>query len=141
MHKVFGTKENVQYADRPGAYLIPIRDGQVGLVQTPKGYFLLGGGLEGSESHIACIQRECMEEVGCRVLVKQRLCSAESYCLHSQIGYFHPVQTYYLGDLEAFTDTPSESDHRFLWLPLPQAQGNLFSQMQNWALEQAIAHR
>ena len=59
MHKVFGTKENVPYADRPGAYLIPIRNGHVGVVQTPKGYFLLGGGLEGNESHVSCIQREC----------------------------------------------------------------------------------
>ena len=68
------------------------------------------------------------------------LCSAESYRRHPEIGYFHPMQTYYLGEVEEMTASPTESDHRFLWLPLHQAQGKLFSEMQNWALEQAIAH-
>lgn len=39
MHKVFGTKENVEYKDREGAYLIPVRGNQVGSIQTPKGFF------------------------------------------------------------------------------------------------------
>ena len=140
MHKVFGTKENVQYADRPGAYLIPIRNGQVGVVKTPKGYFLLGGGLEGDESHISCIRRECLEEAGCRAVVTQMLCSAESYRHHPEIGFFHPMQTYYLGEVEEMAATPTECDHSFIWLPCQQARGTLFSEMQNWALEQAIAH-
>ena len=55
MHKVFGTKENVEYTDREGAYLILVRDNQVGVVKTPKGFFLLGGGVENDESHIECI--------------------------------------------------------------------------------------
>ena len=43
MHKVFGTKENAEYVDREGAYLIPIKSGQIGVVKTPKGFFFLGG--------------------------------------------------------------------------------------------------
>ena len=61
-HKIFGTKENVKYLDREGAYLIPIQDNKVGVIQTSKGYFFLGGGLKSGESHSACIERECMEE-------------------------------------------------------------------------------
>lgn len=30
MHKIFGTKENVEYTDREGAYLIPFRGSFVG---------------------------------------------------------------------------------------------------------------
>ncbi len=51
MHKIFGVKEKVEYTDREGAYLIPFRDNMVGVIQTSKGYFLLGGGLEAGESH------------------------------------------------------------------------------------------
>ncbi len=45
-HKIFGVKENVKYSDREGTYLIPFKNNKVGVVKTPKGYFLLGGGLE-----------------------------------------------------------------------------------------------
>ena len=55
MHKIFGIKNNVDYFDREGAYLIPIHSNQVGVIQTPKGYFLLGGGLGKGENHITCL--------------------------------------------------------------------------------------
>ena len=80
MHKIFGIKESVEYTDREGAYLILVRDNQVGVIRTPKGLFLLGGRLEKGESHIECIERECIEEAGCAVLVKNKLCYAETYC-------------------------------------------------------------
>ena len=32
MHKVYGTKDNVEYVDREGAYLIPVRNNQVGII-------------------------------------------------------------------------------------------------------------
>lgn len=55
-HKVFGNKENVKYADREGAYIIPYRDNRVGVIKTPKGYFLLGGGLKNGESHAVVLK-------------------------------------------------------------------------------------
>lgn len=64
MHKVFGTKENINYIDRVGVYLVPMKEGKIGVVKTSKGYFLLGGGLGDDESYEECIKRECLEEVG-----------------------------------------------------------------------------
>ena len=69
MHKVFGIKQEANYIDREGVYLVPAREGKVGVVKTPKGYFLLGGGLDSGESHEECIKRECLEE-SLRVLKK-----------------------------------------------------------------------
>ena len=48
MHKIFGIKEDKIYLDRKGAYLVPIRGEKVGVVETTKGYFLLGGTLHDS---------------------------------------------------------------------------------------------
>lgn len=138
MHKVFGIKEDVPYSHRPGAYLIPLRDGNVGVVQTPKGYFFLGGGLEPGEDPVTCIRRECLEETGCAALVGPRLCSAESYSHHPVLGYFHPSQTYYLGALSEPVCAPKEPDHRLCWVALEELRGKMFVQMQNWALEQLI---
>ena len=99
MHKIFGIKENASYLDREGAYIIPIKDNNIGVIKAPKGYFLLGGGIDAGESHEEAIRRECLEEAGYTVNINQKLCSAEAYSKHPKIGYFHPIQTYYIGEL------------------------------------------
>lgn len=139
MHKIFGTKENAPYWDRPGAYLIPLRDNQVGIVRTPKGYFFIGGGIEPGESHEACLARECLEETGWTAGIGPKLCSAETYTTHTTLGLFHPIQTYYLGCLESQVAQPAESDHTLLWMDYAQIRGKLFSEMQNWALDQLFS--
>ncbi len=136
LHQVFGEKENAEYTDREGAYLIPVCGSLVGVIRTPKGYFLPGGGLENGESHIDCIKREFMEEAGCTVLVGKKICSAETYCRHPVIGYFHPIQTYYIGKILKKTAEPSEKDHELMWIEYEKIRGNMFAEMQNWALEQ-----
>ena len=138
MHRVFGTKDKVEYLDREGAYLIPYRDDKVGVVQTPKGYFFLGGGLENGESHLACIERECLEEAGYLPRIKEVLCSAEAYCKHPTIGYFHPIQTYYHGELLDKVSVPVEKDHVLCWIKYDELRGKMFVEMQNWALEQLV---
>lgn len=138
LHGVFGEKEDAVYTDREGAYLIPVQNGRVGVVRTPKGYFFLGGGLENGESHSLCIVRECLEEAGYTVSVGEKICSAETYCRHPVIGYFHPVQTYYAGRLLEKTAEPSEKDHTFLWMDYDELRGRMFAEMQNWALEQVF---
>lgn len=137
-HRIFGIKENASYLDREGAYIIPIDNNKVGVVKTPRGYFLLGGGLNENESHEECIKRECLEETGCSVLVSKKLCSAETYTKHSRLGYFHPIQHYYLGGIIEKIKTPIEKDHTFLWLDINEAIENMHSKMQSWAIEQAI---
>lgn len=67
MHRVFGDQENVSYIDRQGAYLIPIKNDSIAVVQIGK-------------------------------------------------GYFHPIQTYYIGELLEKVQVPTESDHKLMWL-------------------------
>ena len=135
MHRIFGTKENTEYLDREGAYIIPFHNDQVAVIQTPKGYFFLGGGLENGESHLDCIERECIEEAGCTPYVEGRLCYAEAYIKHPTIGYFHPIQTYYYGTLLDRKFTPKETDHTLCWVEYAQLKGKMFAEIQNWALE------
>ena len=136
MHRIFGIKENVEYFDREGVYLIPHHNKQIGVIRTPKGYFFLGGGLENGESHLECIERECIEESGCFPCIEGKLCSAEAYTKHPTIGYFHPIQTYYFGTLLDRKFVPTEVDHTLCWIEYDQLRGKMFVEMQNWALEQ-----
>lgn len=139
MHRVFGTKENVHYLDRKGAYLIPFKENLVGVIQTAKGYFLLGGGIEGEESDETCITRECLEETGYTIRIYEKIASAEMYTTHPSIGYFHPIQTYYIGELLENVCQPIENDHQLRFIAYEDICGHMFSPMQNWALEQCRA--
>lgn len=134
-HKVFGKKEHTIYTDRPGAYLIPLCDDLIGIVKTDKGYFLLGGGKEPGETDHECIIRECLEETGYQASVERYLGSAETYTIHSRIGYFHPIQAYYLGRLLEKKQQPVEQNHELLWYSYEEIKGKMFSEMQNWILD------
>lgn len=136
MHKIFGRREDVGYWDREGAYFIPCCNGMVAVVQTEKGYFFLGGGLKNGESHLACIKRECIEESGYVPHIKAKVCSAEAFMKPPEIGYFHPIQTYYCGELWEKVSTPTEKGHVLFWVAYDQLKGKMCLQMQNWALEQ-----
>lgn len=141
MNKIFGEKKNVEYIDRKGAYIIPIKDGKAAVVETNKGYFFLGGGKDLDETDEDCIIRECMEEVGCKAVLWEYVCSAEAYTEHPQIGFFHPVQSYYLGELVETDKTATEKDHKLVWIKCEELKENLFAEMQNWALNECCKKR
>lgn len=136
MHKVFGEKAPVPYYDRKGAYLIPVKDNKIAVVKTPKGLFFLGGGLENGETDEACIRRECLEEAGVTVTVGEKIGSAETFTTHPRLGPFHPIQTYYAGEILKQVQAPLEKDHMLLICSFRELDGKLFAEMQNWALQE-----
>ena len=116
--KTFGIKDpSLSYYTRTGVYLIAFSGESIVLVQTPKGYFLPGGGLHPGETHEECIRRECLEELGYAVSIKGLLTEAEMYTIHPVIGPFHPVQYYYTGTLTEKITVPAEPDHVMVLLP------------------------
>jgi 8-oxo-dGTP diphosphatase len=125
--------------DRIGAYIIPVKGNEVGVVETPKGYFLLGGGLDANETDFQCIKRECLEESGYEVEIGEKVGSAETYMLHPTIGYFHPIQSYYVGKLLDKVKEPVEPDHVFKFVKFEDIENKMYLEMQRWAIEQAMA--
>ena len=89
MHKIFGDKCEVSYVDRKGAYIIPSHNGKLGVVQTSKGFFFLGGGIDENETDIECIQRECSEEAGCTAVVKETYSNSYSNEYRAYKTRFH----------------------------------------------------
>ena len=135
MHKVFGIQFKAEYFSRKGAYIIPIKDGKIAVAETPKGLFLLGGGIEPGESETESISRECLEEVGCKASIDRLACTAEAFVVHPRKGFFHPVQSYYLGSISDPICEPIEKDHTLRWFDYAELRGRMFSQMQNWAID------
>ena len=140
MHKIFGKKQSAIYLERRGAYIIPIK-GEEGVVETPKGLFLLGGGIDNGETDEQCIIRECIEEVGYRVEINERVCPAETYYEHPKIGFFHPIQVYYSGKLVEKVKEPVEQDHVLRWARYENIKGKMYLEMQSWAVEQIVKER
>lgn len=135
----FGVPEPGQrYTDRAGAYLIAERAGRIALIETPKGYFLPGGGIESGESPEDCLRREILEELGCTVRIGRVLGTADMYVRHEKIGWFHPIQHYFCGELIRKVAAPVEKDHTLVWLPLGEAENLLFSECQRWVVGRCI---
>lgn len=138
MHKIFGIKENVEYTTRIGTYVIPIEDNKICVIKTPKGYFLIGGGKEENETDEQCIKRECLEETGYDITVDKKICSAEAFTHHEKLGYFHPIQTYYIGTINKQAQKPKETDHSLEWIDVKEIHNKMYAEMQNWAIEQTL---
>ena len=77
-----------------------------------------------------------IEETGYQVEIKEKVCSAETYCKHPTIGNFHPIQVYYSGQLVKKIKEPMELDHMFRWVEYETIKGKMYLEMQNWAIEQ-----
>ena len=82
LRKVFG--EKFEYHNREAAYVVVIADDKIAVVKTSSGkLFLLGGKIESGESLEDCVMRECLEEMGAKVILKEYFAIGERYFYHS----------------------------------------------------------
>lgn len=116
--------------------LSPVKDNKIAVIKTPKGLFFLGGGIENGETDEACIRCECLEESGVEVTIGEKIGSAETFTNHPRLGPFHPIQTYYAGEILKQVQAPLEKDHTLLFGSFQELDGKLFAEMQNWALQE-----
>ena len=137
------TETDKSVAKREAAYGILFNaNEEIAVVQTSRGYFLPGGGIEADEDHAACLVREFQEEIGFVVEVKDYLSSGtligyapgKSKCLE-MVGHNYLV-----------TDTGErasivEMDHALVWLSLDDVRTKLRLTHQPWAIEELLKSR
>ena len=76
----FGHKENgIDYPIRKSVYGILMKEDLIGVIETPRGYFLPGGGIEDGETHEACVKREFEEETGYLINVLSFITTNKEY--------------------------------------------------------------
>lgn len=133
-HKILGSRiEGKQYFDREGAYLLCIQGGKAPVIQTKIGYFLIGGGMEPGETKERCLRREILEETGFEVGELTPFASGEAFWIHETLGYFHPIQYYFSGELTQKIREPIEKDEQLVWLPVYEWAEKLKMDVQAWA--------
>ncbi|MCQ2485946.1 MAG: NUDIX domain-containing protein [Clostridia bacterium] len=138
-HHTVGVQEKADYYQRPGAYIIPENDGKIGLIKSKGGFCFIGGGREKGENDSDCLKREVIEETGYGVKIESFFASAEQYKPdQTDIGYFHPIQNYYIGQLTEKICKPIEEDHELQWIFPQDVVGKMALEMQEWALNEYL---
>jgi len=138
----FGKKEStIKYQDRPGAYGITIKNELVLIVNTPRGYFLPGGGLDENEEPEIALAREYLEELGIKIKPLKKIGMAAQYCRTAVENiYFKKIGHFYLVDHIDKIPQASEADHSPEWVTAQFAIKNLRQEFQSWAIEEVLIH-
>ena len=124
--------------EQPGAYGLALdHEGRLAVIDTPEGFCLPGGGIEGAETPEATLRREVLEATGRTLSLQGKICEAVLYgttdrngaCVH-KIGFFYQI---ILGEV---WQPPTGKGCRLLWLPRIEARSCLSQHHQAWAVSQ-----
>lgn len=141
--KVFGEKlKNEIYHDRAAAYVVLRDENKIAVVKTASGkLFLPGGKIEEGESGEDCVVRECLEEMGVKVAVKQYFAIGERY-FYYEAGreYSHAIGHFFFSDEYEKACEPIEEDEEALWLPYEEAIEEFYHPHHRWAAEYIWKH-
>lgn len=141
----FGSEPDggVPVRKRPAVYaVIRNAEGQVGVARTPYGYFLPGGGLEGDETPLQGLKRECSEEIGYEIEVGPYIGRACQYT--KSIFSDEPLKIigdFYQARLVAPNGLKTEDDHELVWLAPREAEARMHTEFASWAIRQAVSER
>lgn len=128
------------YPDRPVAFGVGVRDGQVALVRVepadgPARIDLPGGGIDPGESAEAALAREFLEETGLKVRPLSLLTHADHYFVNGAAESFNTRGTFFA--VEVIAERPEqkiEADHTLFWRAPDDALRLLSRDSHAWAL-------
>lgn len=134
--------EKIKYIPRPGSFLLLVNtEGQLGLVKTPKGYYLPGGGWEPGENARKALKRELLEEIGFLFLGSKFKYWGRNNAYFSDLvahRYYLMLNFYFSAEIQDLRKVgePLEKDHRLVWkdpdeigcLTVPSAQKDMILQ-------------
>src|SRR5436190_14350947 len=132
----FGEVEaGADYILRPGAYLVTRNgSGEIGVAETPRGFFLPGGGQNGDETLEQAAIREAVEECGLYVQILHRLGVADELVWSASEGTHFRKRCTFFSAKYIRNEGPHETDHELVWLPADTAPTGLTHKSQAWAV-------
>jgi len=131
-------KKNVTYISRPSAYIIFFNtNNEIGVIKTPKGLFLPGGGKNNNESDEECLKRELNEELGWGIELGSFIGNAIQY-INSDEKFYKAECSFYFGKKFWKTSEPIEEDHTLRWFTIEHLVKNLYVDIQKWAIKKAV---
>lgn len=136
----FGERvQTQQYVPRPGSYaLLTNTQGRIAVMETPRGCFLPGGGLEGNETPEETLMREVKEECGFDVERLRRIGEAVEYVYTpgNESG-IRKECVFFVANVGPAQGAATEVDHILVWLEPQEAEARLAHGSQQWAVRQS----
>ena len=122
---------------RPSAYgLVIDRDGRLGVVRTPQGLFLAGGGIEPWETPHDAVVREMREECGLDVRVGSWSARAVDFVYSTTEHTHFEKRSTFLDVSVSAAGAGSEADHELVWITPQEAITQLAHPSHRWAVTQ-----
>jgi 8-oxo-dGTP diphosphatase len=135
----FGVADpGADYVLRPGGYLV-VRNSrcEIAVISTPRGFFLPGGGREGSESPAQTAVREADEECGLRVQLGELLGMADELIFDASEKKFYRKRCVFFSAQFVRRNGVGEEDHQLMWMTAEEAVSRLSHESQIWAMTNA----
>ena len=136
----FGTREPGRaYVVRPAVHaLIVDESGRVGVLRTPTGFYLPGGGVDPSESPEVALAREVREECGRSIVAGSWIGEAIEHMHAVGEGFFSKHCQFFRGRLAGDLSQPAGTDHTLLFVTPHRARALLRHASHRWVVDTAI---
>ena len=133
---VFGTRtDGCPYVVRPSAYaLVRNQAGQLAVIQTSRGCFLPGGGVEGEETPVQTVEREAKEECGLVLVPRQVVGHAIEIVYSAEERTCFEKPSVFIAADPGDQTTSTEPDHALVWLFPDEALDTLSPESHQWAV-------
>ncbi len=129
------------YVPRPSAYgLIYDASGCLAVLQTPRGGFLPGGGIEAGESPEDALRREVREECSFAIEVGRPLGAAAEY--RDTPGHAFAIRKdclFFAARVVGAGGAATEPGHTLHWLSPAEAETRLAHGSQKWIVRQSLS--
>ncbi|WP_339773990.1 NUDIX domain-containing protein [uncultured Thalassospira sp.] len=135
---VFGSPEPGKFYNiKDCAYaVIPDGKGRLGVVKTPKGIMLIGGGVERGESVQVALAREAIEETGRALRIISQIGIATQYVNNRAKGKYRLKRgVFFIAEILPKTVAQIDLDHEFLWMPARDVEKKLVRSFHRWAVQ------
>jgi len=135
----FGEKlDGIEYSRRPSSYGVILENGRFGVVRSRRlnSYFLIGGGIEQSETEVETLRREALEEIGFEIEIGAKIGAAVE-CFYAEIDDKHFAKECVFYRVFLLNKISDLSESELVWIRESEL-GEMYHLSHGWIIREAL---